>query len=174
VVICTEILEHLIMSPTHMLSEAHQVLKDNGTIIISTPNALYWNRISSLLRGTNIDAAYSAYGVYARHNRNYTMEELRDLLIGCNFAITNSESRTFKKLICKQSSQIKPAKAKRQVNVFSVLRKLLLSRLAKIEHYKDKTLIIVARKIGVETEYFPSRLYQHREEILLTKGKAFY
>jgi 2-polyprenyl-3-methyl-5-hydroxy-6-metoxy-1,4-benzoquinol methylase len=36
-VVCCEVIEHLTMSPVHMLSEIHRVLKDNGLLILTTP-----------------------------------------------------------------------------------------------------------------------------------------
>jgi SAM-dependent methyltransferase len=85
-VLCCEILEHLVMDPSHMLREAHRVLKPGGHIFLSTPNVCSLDNIRNLLRGRNLFHAYSGYGVYGRHNREYTPRELADLLSAHHFA----------------------------------------------------------------------------------------
>lgn len=82
-VLCCEVLEHLLINPSHMLYEAHRVLKDDGFLIISTPNVLRLENIYKILRGRNIYDTYHGNGIYGRHNREYTHEEVR-LLLGKN------------------------------------------------------------------------------------------
>ena len=79
-VLCCEILEHLAMDPSHTLREMHRVLKPGGHVFFSTPNVLSLEYVRRLLRGRNIYNPYSGYGVYGRHNREYTSEELAGLL----------------------------------------------------------------------------------------------
>ncbi len=84
-VLCCEILEHLARSPGHLLREAHRVLKPGGRVLISTPNAIRIENVVKLLRGENVYPAYSGYGVYGRHNREYTPWELGELLKANHF-----------------------------------------------------------------------------------------
>ena len=67
-VICTEVLEHLIQDPGHMMYEINRVLKPGGFLILTTPNALFWKVIHKLIFFGNHEH-YSKYGVYGRHNR---------------------------------------------------------------------------------------------------------
>src|SRR5687768_10326276 len=53
-VLCCELLEHLLINPSHMLYETHRVLKPGGYLLLSTPNVLRWENVFSLLRGHNI------------------------------------------------------------------------------------------------------------------------
>jgi len=49
VVICTEVIEHL-LDPAKALSEFNRVLKYDGSLIISTPNPYYWALILGKIR----------------------------------------------------------------------------------------------------------------------------
>jgi SAM-dependent methyltransferase len=80
IVLCCEILEHLIMHPSHMLAEIHRILKPGGYLLLTTPNIASLKNAILLLKGKNIQHAYSGYGIYGRHNREFTAAELSDLL----------------------------------------------------------------------------------------------
>ncbi len=85
VVLCCEILEHLAFNPTHLLRESHRILKPGGYLVLSTPNAVRLENLLRMVRGKNIYAPYSGYGVYGRHNREYSAGELREFLRLNNF-----------------------------------------------------------------------------------------
>ncbi len=92
IVLCCELLEHLILDPTHMLSEIHRILKPGGRVLITTPNVLVLRNLVSLLKyKRNIYYPYSSYGVYGRHNREWTLEEVTQFISGCGFSIENAE-----------------------------------------------------------------------------------
>lgn len=87
IVLCCEIIEHLIMDPSHMLHEIHRVLKPHGFLVLTTPNLIKLDNLFSLLRGKTIYYPYSGFGVYGRHNREYTPSELVELLELHNFKV---------------------------------------------------------------------------------------
>ncbi len=88
-VLCCEILEHLIMDPSHVMREAHRVLRPGGHLFITTPNAMRVENIRNLVQGRNIQyQSYSGYGVYGRHNREYVPHEVYELLRLHNFVPT--------------------------------------------------------------------------------------
>jgi SAM-dependent methyltransferase len=88
VVLCCEILEHLPKTPVNLLAETHQVLrKPSGVLPLTTPNAVRTDNLIRLIRGRNVYEQISGYGVYGRHNREYTLKELGDLLTQCGFEV---------------------------------------------------------------------------------------
>jgi SAM-dependent methyltransferase len=87
VVLFCEIIEHLPADPIHALCEIGRVLRPGGTMVLTTPNA---NRLDNLLRisrGDNVYEQLSGYGTYGRHNREYTVDELRLLLQEVGFEV---------------------------------------------------------------------------------------
>jgi SAM-dependent methyltransferase len=67
--------------------EIKRVLKPNGTLILTTPNAARLQHVVLLLKGHNIFDQYSAYGPYGRHNREYTQPEVVRLLEHLGFQV---------------------------------------------------------------------------------------
>jgi SAM-dependent methyltransferase len=86
-VLCMEILEHLGMSPAHMLHEANRVLVPGGGLLLTTPNSLAAWKAAHLVRGRTVQAPYSGYGPYGRHNREFTPLEVRRVLAEANFDV---------------------------------------------------------------------------------------
>ena len=87
-ILMSEVIEHLPQSPLLSLEEARRVLKKEGLIVITTPNiARSINRIK-IMFGKNImypiDMYFENSGrgnlIYHRHNREYTLTELKDIL----------------------------------------------------------------------------------------------
>ena len=79
-VLCCELFEHLAIDPSHLLREVHRTLKDGGLLFLTTPNVIRLEHIIQLARGRNIFHPYSWNGIYARHNREYTPDELARIL----------------------------------------------------------------------------------------------
>jgi SAM-dependent methyltransferase len=88
-VTCCEVIEHLMQNPVHALAEIHRVLRPGGWFVLSTPNAARAGNISNLLRGGNVYDPYHLGTALrgSRHSREYTLDELRDLIGGCGFEI---------------------------------------------------------------------------------------
>jgi SAM-dependent methyltransferase len=92
-VVCMDLIEHLIYSPTHMLAEAHRVLKPRGKLFLTTPNGINMHKTLALLFNRSIGFPYSGYSIYGRHNREFSMKELIDLLEKCGYDIVDAQHR---------------------------------------------------------------------------------
>jgi len=90
VVVFGEVLEHMTNDPLHAIKEIARVLKPNGTLVLTTPNAARLENVLALLEGRNLYDPYSAYGPYGRHNREYTRDELHRLVTFCGFEVEAS------------------------------------------------------------------------------------
>lgn len=79
-VIFAEIIEHLLHDPCRVLREIRRVLKPEGCLILTTPNVARLENVARIIAGANIYDPYSGYGPYGRHNREYNVHELTQLL----------------------------------------------------------------------------------------------
>jgi len=86
-VLCCEILEHLPSDPIHMLAEISRVTAPGGSLLLTTPNATRATNLLRIMAGENPYEEMSGYGTYGRHNREYTVNELRLLLDALGYAV---------------------------------------------------------------------------------------
>jgi SAM-dependent methyltransferase len=88
VVVFCEVLEHLALDPVHALLEIQRVMTPGGHLILSTPNAARLDIVLRAVRGdSSVFPAYHHYGLYGRHNREYTPAEVRLLLEATGFQV---------------------------------------------------------------------------------------
>lgn len=143
-----EVIEHLTENPVHTLAEIHRVLKPGGALVLSTPNASRADSIANFLTGRNI---YDPYHLGAplkgsRHSREYTFDELRELLEGCGYSIDRMAD-----------IDIYEAESRNR-RAFRWLMNSLVSKLTK-GHYKYH-LFVRARKTERAFRWnFPERLF---------------
>ena len=162
VVVCAEVLEHLVHAPAAMACEMNRVLKDGGLLILTTPNALYWKYAYNLFFYGSWEP-YSKYGVYGRHNRLWALNEVEDILTGNGFKIDES--------ICAYAharAKRSDLACKKKFNFINLIQDtaLILSRLAlklPLPFLKKKDgdqLYVIAKKIGQPHTYSQEYLYR--------------
>lgn len=82
-VLLTEVFEHLREYPITSLHEAWRILKPGGCLYLTTPNAAYLRNRVQLLLGKSTASSLPDWigGIpFARHAREYTFGEMRELL----------------------------------------------------------------------------------------------
>ena len=98
VVLLTEVLEHLREYPLRALVEARRILRPDGVLIITTPNAASLQNRVRLALGRSVHTPLRdwMFGLpHARHAREYTAEELRELVTTAGFELVFIEGRHF-------------------------------------------------------------------------------
>ena len=97
-VLFCEILEHLLESPDHAVAEMARIVRPGGFLVVSTPNATRLTNLYFLAMGRNIWDWYSANGPYGRHNREFTLSEVRSLLDRHGFDVAHADVRNIQPL----------------------------------------------------------------------------
>lgn len=99
VVLFNEVIEHLPQSPIPALKEIHRVTKKGGYMMITTPNIARSINRGKLLFGKNVMYPITVYfeengkgnTIYHRHNREYTLDELTQIVKETDWNIETSE-----------------------------------------------------------------------------------
>jgi glycosyltransferase involved in cell wall biosynthesis/SAM-dependent methyltransferase len=101
-VLCCELIEHLASDPMHMMCEINRILKQGGTLVLTTPNITSARAVSAILQGFHpmLFPAYirpnPAGETEARHNREYSPREVKDLLENSGFEVATLETGPFR------------------------------------------------------------------------------
>ena len=163
VVLMMEVFEHFGLDPMHALTEANRVLKPNGLLVFSTPNATSRNSLQRIMRGDSPHTGLEFSGFSTnRHNRIYDCNEIRNILTKAGFQIEVCTSRTYE--------EPHPGLGPKVINILSNMldiwmrfrrRRLPLNKHQQIE--RGDCLIVNARKIGKVLERYPAELYFNPE-----------
>ncbi len=97
-VLFCEILEHLLVNPDRAVSEMARIVRPGGYLVVSTPNATRLTNLFFLAMGRNIWDTYSPYGPYGRHNREFTLAEVRGLLDRHGFDVAHVDVKNIQPL----------------------------------------------------------------------------
>lgn len=88
-----EVLEHLPFDPGWALFNLVRQIRIGGRMILSTPNPARFENIARLvLRDGSTADPISGYGIHGRHNREYTVAELEDLLAGTGLSVRQART----------------------------------------------------------------------------------
>lgn len=85
IVLFCEVIEHMTNDPMRVLLEIQRILKNDGVLILTTPNVARLENVAKMFLGMNIYDPYSAYGPYGRHNREYNRHEINQLCTHVGF-----------------------------------------------------------------------------------------
>ena len=83
-----EVIEHLYTSPTQVLAFLRTFLKDDGLLLIQTPNAAALKKRVKLLFGKNPYERIRENRQNPGHFREYTAKEISDMASKCGYATT--------------------------------------------------------------------------------------
>ena len=79
VVVCAEVVEHLPISPVHVLRLLRTAVRDGGWVVVQTPNAARISNRLRMLAGRNPFELLRETPANPGHFREYTLRELLDL-----------------------------------------------------------------------------------------------
>lgn len=90
-VLCCEVIEHLLHDPIHMLTECWRVLTDGGLLLVTTPNTVSLTSVWAALDGRHNPQVFSQYPVKGNsdtpHVREYTPHEVAQALRSAGFQV---------------------------------------------------------------------------------------
>lgn len=88
-----EVMEHFAVDPMFALAQINRILKLGGFLFLSTPNIACWRAIQSLIhyRSPYLFGIYTRTGSTDRHNREYTVEEIRQMVTAAGFKVERIE-----------------------------------------------------------------------------------
>jgi len=93
-VLLMEVLEHFAVDPLFALAEVNRILKPNGFLFLSTPNLASWRALHAAIdyRSPYLFGIFTADASTDRHNREYTVEEVRRLVVAAGFRVERIEA----------------------------------------------------------------------------------
>jgi SAM-dependent methyltransferase len=149
-VICGELIEHLFEDPMHLMSEINRILKPGGHVVLTTPNICSMRAIAAILQGYH-PGFFQAYirpsqpgeEPDARHNREYTAQEIHLLLMDAGFEKKLLETGAFREEPKPEFEWVKH----------------LLKRYELSSDLRGDGIYAVGRKLGAVRNRYPAWLY---------------
>jgi SAM-dependent methyltransferase len=137
-VTCFEVLEHLRYDPMFMMLEIHRVLRPNGLLVLTTPNASSWETMARVtaLESPFIASSYFANGSGIIHCKEYSASEIQQLLKNAGFKLERLE--TFDTMAANENL----------AKVTQELKDISRSRDWAKEELRRQTFLVLARKSG--------------------------
>jgi SAM-dependent methyltransferase len=92
-----EVFEHFGLDPMHALVEVNRVLKSDGLLVFSTPNATAFTSLRRIVQGNAPYAGLEFSGFSTnRHNRIYDAQELIAIIEAAGFEVEICTSRSYR------------------------------------------------------------------------------
>ncbi len=149
-VLFCEILEHLVEDPVAVLAEINRVTEVGGHLVLTTPNVARAENVARIINGDNLYDPYSGFGPYGRHNREYTLDELGQILRFSGFTVEHAYSA--------DGHPWSP-----DVDRLEAVRSELDARMGDLGHY----LFVRAVKTGPPHDGRPAFLYRSMSDVEL-------
>jgi SAM-dependent methyltransferase len=96
-VICQDVIEHLLYDPMFLVQQCNRVLKKGGTLILSTAPAVFsWHVTLRHLFNLTVEMGFDLAGrnPYARHHRLFSLAEVRRMVADNGFAVRRAFVRS--------------------------------------------------------------------------------
>lgn len=142
-ILCTEVIEHLRRDPGHFLHEMNRVSKDNGSILITTPNVCCLSNIRKILEH-KVPMLFPGFpgreDYIAQHVVEYSVPVLQALLRDSGF--TPVETRTFTSFTQDDEEMSQ-----------------LLKNLGASLEFREDNILCLARKTGQPRARYSSAIY---------------
>lgn len=136
VVLLTEVLEHLRDYPAQAVLEARRLLRPGGILVLTTPNAASPQRRVQLVCGRSVYTPLVdwMFGLpHARHAREYTAGELREVVAYAQLELVALEARHFHRMSGRRGVVARAGKA-------------AISMLGRARPSLGANLVVVARR----------------------------
>ncbi len=148
-----ESLEHLAIDPMFMLAEANRVLRPGGSLLLTTPNIVSIQSLYRQIWGKHPAIGRQSFGpgTMDRHHREYTPDELRELLPAAGFEV-------------RQLGTFDPQPLAGPVRKVESLLKLLCRLRPDIDlNHRGRVIRCACVKTGSVVERFPELIYPRYE-----------
>jgi SAM-dependent methyltransferase len=157
VVVCMEIIEHLLHDPMAMLVEIQRVLKPGGALVLTTPNLISWHAILKAIKGIS-PLEFSCFmrthkPPMLQHAKEYMPEEVQCMLENAGFVLEK---------LCTPHFLFPHEKFKPQdwlLLGFVTLWFPLSGRHPKLLRHRGAHIFALARKSGPVRDRYPKLIY---------------
>lgn len=149
-----EVIEHFGLDPMHALMEVNRVLKANGRLVLSTPNAAHWKNVYRILRGQCPFSGLEFSGFSTnRHNRLYDSFELSEMISAAGFEVEVVASRGYARSIGSFWERV----VRRVVKMSDRIQRI--ASFDKRDRERQEYLFVVAKKAGTVRNRYPKSFY---------------
>jgi SAM-dependent methyltransferase len=158
VVVCAEVIEHLLHDPMAMLVEIHRVLEPNGAVVLTTPNLISWHAILKAIKGLS-PLEFSCFMTnqeppLLQHAKEYLPNEITGMLEASGFTIERLTTPYFLYAHEKLST----------ADCFLLLLVALwypfTGRHPRLLRNRGPHIFVIARKTGATIDRYPSPVYR--------------